>query len=146
MLSMKAKYALRALTALARRSDAATPAREIALLARVPEKFLETILVDLRHAGFVASRRGLQGGHSLARDASQIVLGDVIRAIDGPLAPIRCASLSAYRACDDCPDPNQCAERQLMSQVRDAMSAVLDRRSLRDHLDNESALRAVLAA
>jgi Rrf2 family protein len=142
MLSMKAKYALRALTTLAARGAAATPARAIALEARVPGKFLETILVELRHAGFVVSRRGLQGGHALARAPEDIRLGDVIRAIDGPLAPIRCASHSAYRGCDDCPAPTRCAERTLMGEVRDAMAAVLDRRSLRDHLAQTSALHA----
>jgi len=134
MLSMKAKYALRAMTVLARR-DPPVPARRIAEEARVPEKFLEAILVDLRRAGFVASKRGLQGGHALARDAGQIALGDLIRAIDGPLAPIRCASLTAFRPCDDCPDPERCSVRSLMTDVRHAIAGVLDRRSLRDLLD-----------
>ncbi len=138
MLSMKAKYALRAMTALARQQQP-LPARRIAQDARVPEKFLETILVDLRRAGFVASKRGLQGGHALARPAEQIGLGDLIRAIDGPLAPIRCASLTAYRPCEDCPDPAQCAVRSLMTDVRNAIAHVLDGRSLRDQLDLDSA-------
>lgn len=135
MLSMKAKYALRAMATLAQHADALLPARQIAAEARVPEKFLEIILLDLRHAGFIRSRRGPDGGHALARPSEEIGLGDLIRAIDGPLAPIRCASMSAYRACEDCPDPNQCAVRDLMTDVRDAMAVVLDRRSLRDHLD-----------
>jgi Rrf2 family protein len=134
MLSMKAKYALRALTTLARHQPATVPARQIAQQARVPEKFLELILLDLRHAGFVRSRRGPDGGHGLARTPEAIGLGDVIRAIDGPLAPIRCASLTAYRPCGDCPDPEACAVRSLMTDVRDAIASVLDRRSLRDQL------------
>ena len=133
MLSMKAKYALRAMTVLGRH-DQPLPARRIAEEARVPEKFLETILVDLRRAGFVASKRGLQGGHALARAPEAIGLGDLIRAIDGPLAPIRCASLTAYRPCEDCPEPAQCAVRHLMTEVRNAIAGVLDRRTLRDHL------------
>jgi Rrf2 family protein len=134
MLTMKAKYALRAVTALARHDGTPLTARQIAELARVPGSFLEAILVDLRRAGFIASKRGLQGGHQLARPPEDIRLGDLIRCIDGPLAPIRCASLTAYRPCADCPDPDACAIRLLMTDVRDAISAVLDQRSLRDQL------------
>jgi len=130
MLSMKAKYALRALCALTRPSLGMLPARAIAAEANVPEKFLESILVDLRNAGLVQSRRGLLGGHALARPAESILLGEVIRIIDGPIAPLRCASVSAYRPCDDCADPERCALRDLMGEVRVAMCEVLDRRSL----------------
>jgi len=130
MLSMKAKYALRALCALTDAPTGRLPARTIAAEANVPEKFLEAILVDLRNAGFVQSRRGLLGGHALARPAASIMVGDIIRAIDGPIAPLRCASLSAYKPCDDCRDPERCALRELMADVRIAMSEVLDRRSL----------------
>ena len=112
MLTMKAKYALRALDVLARLDRASLPAHEIAARAQVPERFLETILAELRRGGFVSSRRGLQGGHTLARSPESIALGDVIRCIDGPLAPIRCASVTAYRACDDCPDPGACSVRR----------------------------------
>jgi len=127
---MKAKYALRALCTLAMHPERVQPARSLSAAAHIPEKFLENILVELRNAGFVQSRRGLQGGHSLARPAGDIMLGDVIRAIDGPIAPLRCASLSAYKPCDDCPDPQRCALRELMGDVRSAMSGVLDQRSL----------------
>jgi Rrf2 family protein len=130
MLTMKAKYALRALCALAQADPLRLQARRIAVEASVPEKFLEAILVDLRKAGLVASARGIVGGHRLARPAAEIMLGDVIRVIDGPLAPIRCASVTAYKPCADCPDPDRCTLRGLMADVRDAMSGVLDRRSL----------------
>lgn len=146
MLSMKAKYALRALTVLGRRGPQPVPAHEIAEAARVPGKFLEVILLDLRRAGFLASRRGLQGGHRLARAPEAIGLGDVIRAIDGPLAPIRCASPSAYLPCADCPDPDSCAVRELMSEVRDAIADVLDARTLRDQLELEARAALVPAA
>lgn len=140
---MKAKYALRALCALALQPEKLQPARLIAAEARIPEKFLESIMVDLRNAGFVRSRRGLQGGHALDRDAGSIMVGDIIRAIDGPIAPLRCASLSAYRPCDDCPDPERCALRDLMADVRDAMSAVLDRRSLQSLAEHGAQLDAL---
>ena len=130
MLTMKAKYALRALCVLADAGDERLQARQIASVADVPEKFLEAILVELRKAGIVASKRGVQGGHTLAQPASKIMVGDIIRALDGPLAPILCASVTAYRPCADCPDPEACALRLLMGDVRDAMSDVVDHRSL----------------
>lgn len=130
MLSRKAKYALRALCTLALAQPEQLQARRIAQDAKVPEKFLEAILVELRNAGMVNSRRGIVGGHSLAKPAEQIMVGDVIRIIDGPIAPIRCASVTAYRPCEDCIDPETCALRELMGDVRDAMSGIIDQRSL----------------
>ena len=131
MLTNKAKYGLRAMCALA-----ALPAGErmqahvLAEHANIPAKFLEAILLDLRRAGFVASRRGAQGGHALAQAAEGIMVGDLIRAIDGPLAPVRCASMTAYEPCTDCADPDTCAIRALMWETRQALCSVLDRRSL----------------
>jgi len=130
MLTMKAKYALRALCVLADAGGERLQARQIASEADVPEKFLEAILVELRKAGIVASKRGVQGGHTLGHPASQIMVGDIIRALDGPLAPILCASVTAYQPCVDCLDPDACALRLLMGDVRDAMSDVVDHRSL----------------
>lgn len=140
MLTMKAKYALRTMTALARSGGEWMQARHLAERCRVPAKFLETILVDLREAGFVQSRRGQHGGHALARAAEEIRIGDVIRAIDGPLAPVRCASVTAYEPCRDCPDPDACALRALMRETRDALSRVLDGRSLREFAVADAAL------
>lgn len=131
MLTNKAKYGLRAMCALTRLAPGEwLQARAIAERAGVPGKFLEAILVDLRRAGFVESRRGQQGGHALARPAAEIMVGDLIRAIDGPLAPVRCASMTAYEPCADCRDPERCAVRSLMRETREALCSVLDRRSL----------------
>lgn len=137
MLTMKAKYALRALSVLANTRDSRVQAAQLAERGRVPIRFLEAILVDLRESGIVHSRRGAQGGHALARDPGEIMIGDVIRVIDGPLAPVRCASVTAYEPCRDCPDPDACALRTLMREARDALSHVLDRRSLREFADAE---------
>lgn len=136
MLSKKAKYALRALAVLTRASPELVPARRLAREAQVPEKFLESILVELRNAQVVASKRGADGGHTLARPAESLMVGDVVRILDGPIAPIRCASVTAFQPCSDCPDPDRCALRLLMGEVRDAMSAVIDRRSLRQLSDD----------
>jgi Rrf2 family protein len=143
MLSMKAKYALRALALLAQPGSGLRQAHAIAREADIPGKFLESILVDLRNAGLVDSRRGVLGGHRLARDASEISLGEVVRVVDGPIAPLRCASVTAYRPCSDCPNPDRCAVRRLMGEVRQAMSSVIDHRTLaqfaRDTADQAAA-------
>lgn len=131
MLTNKAKYGLRAMCALAALPDGERlQAHVIAARANIPVKFLEAILVDLRHAGFVDSRRGAQGGHALAKPAEEVMVGDLIRAIDGPLAPVRCASMTAYEPCVDCADPDNCAVRALMWETRQALCGVLDHRSL----------------
>jgi Rrf2 family protein len=131
MLTNKAKYGLRAMCTIASSDQPWLQARVIAARAKVPEKFLEAILVDLRRAGFIRSRRGAVGGHALAQPAENIMIGDLIRAIDGPLAPVRCASMSDYRPCSDCVDPEHCAVRELMRETRAALSGVLDTCSLR---------------
>lgn len=132
MMTMKAKYALRALTELAWTDGTPMRAHVLAARAGVPGKFLETILVELRQAGMIDSRRGQAGGHSLARPASEIMVGNVIRTIDGPLAMIRCASVSAYAPCADCAQPERCSLRLLMREAREALSSVLDHHSLHD--------------
>ena len=131
-MTMKAKYALRALTELAWSDGSSMRAHVLAARAGVPGKFLETILVELRQAGLIESRRGQSGGHSLARPATEIMVGDVIRTIDGPLAMIRCASVTAYAPCADCAQPERCSLRLLMREAREALSSVLDHHSLHD--------------
>lgn len=140
MLTNKARYGLRAMCALAAAGDAPLQARVIAAQADVPEKFLEAILVDLRRAGFIRSLRGKAGGHALAKPADQILVGDLIRAIDGPLAPVRCASVTAYAPCADCRDPDTCALRGLMREVREALASVLDTCTLQSLRDRGGAI------
>lgn len=115
-------------------------ARKIAADAGVPEKFLEAILVELRNGNLIETKRGAAGGHSLARNADLITIGDIVRVIDGPIAPIRCASVTAYKPCDECVDPQHCALRYLMGDVRDAMSSVIDNRSLQQLSDENDRL------
>ncbi|HEU5047465.1 MAG TPA: Rrf2 family transcriptional regulator [Rickettsiales bacterium] len=134
MLSMKAKYALRAMMVLARNEKRLMQTKTIAQEADVPHKFLEVILSDLRNHGLVESKRGIMGGYNLSKPADVITIGDVIRIMDGPLAPIRCASVTAYQPCDDCPDVAKCAIRSVMKDVRIAISGVLDQRTIKDML------------
>ena len=132
MLTQRAKYGLRALCILAadRTGRATLPIHELAERGHLPQKFLEAILLDLRRHGFLVSRRGKAGGYALAKPASDIAVSDIIRALDGPLAPIPCASLTAYQPCIDCPDPPSCEIRRLMREVRDATAKILDGTSL----------------
>ena len=130
MLSKKAKYALRALIVLGESSEPVLGCRAIAEQGDIPQKFLENIVQELRDFGFLKSKRGIFGGYCLARKPSEIFVGDVVRMIDGPLAPIRCASLTSYEGCDDCGEEAECAIRRTMLDVRHAISKVLDKRPL----------------
>jgi Rrf2 family protein len=133
MLSQKGKYALKAMIDLARHANAGLIfVADIAERQRLPVKFLEIILLDLKRHGLVYSQRGKNGGYSLARPASEITVGQIVRIVDGPLAPLPCASLTGYRKCSDCGDENTCIVRGVMREVRDAVSKVLDSRTLAD--------------
>jgi len=133
MLTAKGKYGLKALVHLATREPGeTTQAVEIADANNIPKKFLDAILGELRNAGVIYSRKGPGGGYMLARAAGEIKLGQIIRAMDGPLAPIGCASRTAYQPCRDCKSVRSCAVRFAMTKVRDAMSEVLDRMTIAD--------------
>ena len=147
MLSQKSRYALRALAVLAEHEDSTPLAiQEIALRADAPRKFLEAILLELRRHGVLKSARGKLGGYTLAHPADQIELSRVLRILDGPLAPIPCASPSFYRPCDDCPDPEGCATRRVMREVRDAIATVLDERTVADLVNDRSRRRTPRSA
>jgi Rrf2 family protein len=133
-LSKRGEYALRALIDLGIASELGWPMLQISELAakeKLPIKFLEQIFAQLKAAGYVKSRRGKFGGYSLARPMKKIKFGAVIRLIDGPLAPIRCVSQTSYARCS-CPDEVHCGLRILMFDVRNAISAMLDRFTLAD--------------
>jgi len=133
MLTAKGKYSLKALAHLATREPGSmTQAVDIAEANNIPKKFLDAILGELRNAGIVHSKKGPGGGYRLGRAPSAIKVGDVIRTIDGPLAPIACASRTAYQPCRDCTDIATCTTRLVMAKVRDAMSDVLDRLTIAD--------------
>ena len=133
-LSKKGEYALRALIDL---GIAAMVGRRLVRVSEIAEKeklsvkFLEQVMQQLREGGFVESERGKFGGYRLAKPARQIAIGQVIRLIDGPLAPIGCVSQTAYEPCS-CPDEAHCGLRMLMIDVRNAITGILDRYTLAD--------------
>jgi Rrf2 family protein len=135
MLTAKGKYGLKALVHLASlKPGETTQAVDIAAANNIPKKFLDAILGDLRNAGIVFSKKGPGGGYVLARRPAEITVGQVIRTLDGPLAPIACASRTAYQPCRDCANVRICTVRLTMSKVRDAISDILDQMTVADML------------
>lgn len=133
MISQKAKYALRALICLVKAGpERSLMIAEIATSQAIPRKFLEQILLELKRAGIVASRRGRMGGYVLLRPAERITFGEVLRLIDGPIAPLPCLSKIAYRKCADCAEESSCEIRHVFARVTIATREVLDRTTLAD--------------
>jgi Rrf2 family protein len=133
-LSKKGEYALRSLINLGIAVEVKRSLVQVSELAdneQIPVKFLEQIMQALKEAGLVASVRGKFGGYRLAKPAREITIGQVVRLIDGPLAPIGCVSQSAYEKCT-CPDEAHCGLRMLMLDVRNAIAGILDRYTLAD--------------
>src|SRR5215207_2814711 len=136
-ISKRGEYALRALIDLGIAQQVGRSMlniRELAAHENIPIKFLEAILVQLKTAGYLDSKRGQFGGYCLAKPIKQISIGNVVRLIDGPLAPIRCASVTAYERCT-CPDEEHCGLRMLMVDVRNATSNILDRYTLAETVE-----------
>jgi len=133
MISKKTKYALSALIYLAREYEKGPVLiSDLAKSERIPKKFLEFILLNLKNHGILQSRRGKKGGYLLGKNPSKIILGHVIRILEGPLAPISCVSQTAYQKCEECKDENCCGIRIVMKEVRDAIANILDKTSLAD--------------
>jgi Rrf2 family protein len=133
MLSKKTKYGLKALTFIARQEDKSpVQIATIAAKENISHKYLESILLTLRKAGFLGSKKGKGGGYYMLRPPSDILMTDVIRVLEGPIAMLACVSLNFYEKCDDCPDENACSVHKLMIQVRDNTLQVLRNNTLAD--------------
>jgi Rrf2 family protein len=127
-LSKRGEYALRALIDLGTAHEAGREmlrVQEIVAKERIPVAFLEQIFVQLREAGIVKAKRGKKGGYFLAKPADTISMGQIVRLIDGPLAPIGCVSQTCYERCS-CPDEEHCGLRMLMLDVRNSIASILD--------------------
>ena len=146
-LSKRGEYGLRAMINLADNTDLdksypLVQIKDISERENIPPKFLEQILLALKNAGLLQSKMGFGGGYYLARPAAEINLGQIIRVLDGPLAPVRCVSQMAYQPCD-CPDEQTCGLRMVMGDVRNAIADILDHTSLADvaHRMKETRIR-----
>jgi Rrf2 family protein len=133
VLSRKSKYGLKALLTLAReRSRGPLLIADLAGRDRIPKKFLEAILLELKRNGMVDSRKGKGGGYFLRREPEEITFGAVIRVLEGPLAAVPCVSQTAYMKCVECVDEKTCGVRAAMKEVRDATARILDSTTLAD--------------
>lgn len=143
MLSRKAKYALIASIHLAEHYERGPRLiAEIAEAELLPKKFLEMILLELKNGGLLDSKKGKGGGYQLAKPPENVMVGTIVRIIDGPLAPMRCASVTAPKMCDDCKDPQTCGIRSIMKDARDAIAGVLDRVSLAEVIRRRESMKA----
>ncbi|WP_375443366.1 RrF2 family transcriptional regulator [uncultured Fibrella sp.] len=144
MISKKAKYALKALKALTEvYGEGPVLISQIAARELIPQKFLEAILLELRNHGVLQSQKGKGGGYSLRVDPERITLAQVIRIIDGPIAPTPCVSLNFYVRCDDCADEETCTIRPIMLQVRDANLAVYETTTMQMLVDRAQPVHTI---
>ncbi len=133
MLSKKTKYGIKALAYIARKKDRRpVQASEISESENISQKFLESILLELRKSGFLGSKKGKGGGYYLIKEPDEIRMTAVIRVLEGPIAMVPCVSLNYYEKCDDCPDEKNCSVHKLMIQLRDASLNVLGENTLED--------------
>src|SRR5277367_5866773 len=132
-ISKRTQYGLKAVIALGRRyGEGPVLIATLSTEETIPLKFLEGILLDLKGRGVLESKKGKGGGYQLSRPPSTITIGSIIRLLEGPLAPLPCASETAFRPCEECQDVESCGTRIVMRQVRDAIAGVLDRTTLAD--------------
>ncbi|MFT5892505.1 MAG: Rrf2 family protein [Dokdonia sp.] len=135
MLSRKTKYGLKALTYIARQDkNTMVLIQDIAEAEDISRKFLESILLSMRKAGFLGSKKGKGGGYYLIKEPKEIKMAAVIRVLEGPIAMLPCVSLNFYEKCDDCPDEEKCTVHGLMEEVRDSTLYVLENKTLEDIL------------
>jgi Rrf2 family protein len=147
MISNKTKYGLHALIYLSERYHAgAHLIADMASAENIPKKFLELILLELKNQGILESKKGKGGGYRLAKHPREVKLGQVIRILDGPLAPVSCVSQTAYKRCQECNDENSCGVRLVMKDVRDAISNILDKTTLEDVVSRKQSLTTNMTA
>jgi Rrf2 family protein len=143
-LSLRGEYAMRAMLVLARdyqEDESVVRIQEISDRQNIPKRFLEQILNDLKSARVVESKRGVAGGYRLRRPPQEITLAEIVRHIEGPLAPVSCVSENFYERCS-CPDETRCAIREVMREVRDSIVSVMQRTSLADLAERSRRLEA----
>src|SRR5436190_583346 len=146
MISQRARYAFKAVVALARaKPGVGLQIRELCEQEKLPRKFLEQILLMLKAAGYISSRRGRDGGYELLKPADLIYIGPMLRAVDGPIAPLSCLSRTAYRRCADCKDETRCELRIAFAQAYAVYLAALENTSLAQIMRQSDATELPLA-
>ena len=133
MLSKKTKYGLKALIFIAKQSETAPVLiSDISEKEKIPKKFLEAILLDLKKFGILGSKKGKGGGYYLMKDPKTVTVATLIRVLDGPIAMLPCVSLNYYEKCDDCPHEEVCSLNKFLAEVRDNTLNLLQQRTLYD--------------
>ena len=136
MLSKKTKYGIKALTFMARsKNEQPVQVAVISKSENISHKFLESILLSLRKAGILGAKKGKGGGYYLLKDPKNILMSDIIRLLEGPIAMVPCVSLNFYEKCEDCPTEEECSVHKLMLEVRDSTLKVLKNKSLQQLVD-----------
>ena len=146
MISLKTKYAIKALITLAQekeRGGSSLRIEEIASRSNAPKRFLEHILIDVRNAGIIGSRRGRDGGYMLIRAPGSVAIGEVLRTLDGPIAPLPCLSRRAYQRCDDCQDEATCQIRRVFGDLYAAYLLMIESLTLADLLRDDTPFAAI---
>ena len=148
MITQKMKYALKALLVLGDEAGKAAPdaltIEQIAKLSGTPKRFLEHILLEIRNAGVIASTRGRSGGYVLAKKPSEVSVSELLRLIDGPIAPLPCLSRRAYQRCEDCTDEAACRIRQVFAEVFWSYLVIIESLTLDDMLRSEPVAQMVV--
>jgi Rrf2 family protein len=148
MLSKKAKYAIKALIFLAKNvGKSPLPVSKISELEKIPKKYLEVILLDLRNAGYLFSKKGVDGGYILNKQPEEIFLVGVVRLMDGPIARVSCASAYHYHSCDECLDEATCSIKKVYLKIREEELKILSDISIKDMIGIEQSTghHAILA-
>lgn len=142
MISQRARYAFKAMVALARaRPGEGLQIKVLCEQEKLPRKFVEQILLTLKAAGYITSRRGRDGGYELLKPAAKIMIGPMLRSVDGPISPLPCLSRTAYRACDDCRDEASCELRIAFAKAYTDYLATLEHLSLADVMSSADEAR-----
>jgi Rrf2 family protein len=145
MLSKKAKYSIKALIFLAKNLDnPPLPTSRIAELGKIPKKSLEGILLDLRNAGYLFSKKGADGGYVLSKSPGEILLVDIVRLMDGPIARVSCVSAFHYHSCEECIDEATCSIKKVYGKIREAELEILSGTSIADMIRNEQLTASIV--
>lgn len=141
MLSKKAKYAINALVRLSKSyNQGPVLIKDISSEENIPKKFLESILLELKNAGILNSRKGKGGGYYLTKSPSEVNLAQIIRLFDGALALLPCVTYKYYEKCEECKDEMTCGIRSVIKEVRDQTVKILKNNTLADILEREQKL------